>query len=69
MQRDDTVVALEISGIKREDTVNCIDGHGGNETGIINLDALDAVVLHDLFPGGVDRRKYPEAALIGFGCR
>ena len=36
----------------RMDQVNAHDGH---QAGIVNLDALDAVVLHKPFPNRVDR--------------
>ena len=32
-----------------------IHAHYGYEPGVINLDALDAMVLYDLFPNGVNR--------------
>ena len=56
MKRGDAAVALKISGIECENTLHRVDAHRGNEPGIIDFDALDLVVSHNLFPSGVDRR-------------
>ena len=52
----DIAVALEVGAVKREDGVDRVDAHDGNQTGIIDLDALNAVVLDDPFPNRINRR-------------
>jgi hypothetical protein len=51
----DIAVALEIGGIEGKDALDGIHAHYGYEPGVINRDALDAMVLYDLFPNGVNR--------------
>ncbi len=50
MKRGDVAVPLEISGIEREDALDRVYVHSGNEAGVINLDALDFVVPYNLLP-------------------
>jgi hypothetical protein len=57
VKRTDVAVAFEISGIEREDVLHRVDAHDSNEPGIIDLHALNSVVLYDLFPYGLDRRN------------
>jgi hypothetical protein len=42
--------------LKREDAIDPVNAHDGNEAGIVNLDTLDAVVADYLFPNRVNRR-------------
>ena len=41
MKGGDVAVSFEIRSVKRQDALNCVDGHDGNEARIIDLDALD----------------------------
>jgi hypothetical protein len=50
VKRADIAIALEISAIESEDALNCVDAHYGYKPGVINIDALDPMVLYDLFP-------------------
>jgi hypothetical protein len=46
MDRDKTAKTVEIRDIQREDVVYTVDVHCGGQSGIVNLNAQDAV-LHD----------------------
>jgi hypothetical protein len=50
------VVTFEIRNVESQNIINRIDAHDGNEAGIENFDALDAVVPDKLFSRRVDRR-------------
>jgi len=51
----DIAVPLEIGGIEGKDALDGVYAHDGYKSGVIDLDALDAVVFDDLFPNQVDR--------------
>ena len=60
------MIALEIGTIEREEAIDCVDVHDGNQTGVIDLYALNAVVLDNLFPDRVNRgdvRRQSQQAL------
>jgi len=56
MQRSNDIIALEVSAIEGQNALNSVDAHDGDEPRVIDLDALDFVVVHDTFPRGIDRR-------------
>jgi len=57
----DIAVSLEISDIECESGIDQVHVHDGHQAGIImDLGALDAVVLHEPFPNRIDRRNIRE---------
>lgn len=54
MKRGEFDIALEIRGIECENALDRVDTHRGHEPGIIDLNALDFMFSHDLFPSRVD---------------
>ncbi len=56
MQRGNKVIALEVSAIEGKNALHGVDVHDGDEPRVIDLDALDFIVVHDAFPHGIDRR-------------
>ena len=57
MKRGDAAVTLEIRRVEREYGLDSVDSHDGYEPCVIDLDALDAMILHDFFPSGVNCRN------------
>ena len=55
MQRGNSIVAFEVSAIKGKYAFHSVNVHNGDQPRVINLDALDSVVVNDAFPRGVDR--------------
>ena len=45
MKRGDIAVPFEIGSIERRDALDGVDAHHRHESGVIDLDALDAVVF------------------------
>ena len=53
----DIAVALEVGDIERENGIDQVNAHDGDQAGIIDLDALNAVVLNEPLPNRIDRRN------------
>ena len=56
MQRGNKVIALEVTAIEGKNALHGVDVHDGDEPRVIDLDALDFIVVHDAFPHDIDRR-------------
>ncbi len=48
------VIALEVGTVKGKDALHSINAHHRYEPRVIDLDALDLMVVNDMFPGGID---------------
>jgi hypothetical protein len=52
----DITVALKVSDVEGENTVDRVNAHHGDKAGVVDLDTLHAIVSDELLPSRVDRR-------------
>ena len=68
----DRAITLEIGEIEREEAVDRVYAHDGDQTRIINLDALDVVVLLDPLPhlviAGMSGSRVSRFSMLSSSC-
>lgn len=65
----DVCVALEVTGVEGENVLDAVDMHGGDQTGVMDLDATDAVGDQEASPFRVNIRPVCQEAESAFKLR